>query len=392
MLHAIILAVGKESAEAMVRIVQRSGHIKVDSVFAPAESAHHFVLKLNGLSPELVLIEMGDDRNASYCSLVRERAPEAIMLGFSTREPAMVDPVWPSNPTEPREPWPLTPSELVRIARRGYALRYPGPFDNLVAMLPAKAGCGASTTLLNVAGKLDQSFQKRVLVVDGDLRSGALAETLNTTPTCSVAHTLADSYHLPTLMWNQQVLEQDGVHLMPSRRDACGPLPQWYEWARLMRFAASRYDMVMVDLPEVINDASAEVVRLARAVYVVTTPELPALQLARSRIAELNDVQPDADRIRILINRWHRSDVHPRDVAKALGRRVEAVLPNDYLSVKKAILRNGYVDAKTSLGAAYGALAGFLVNAGPPPMVEEPKSKLLAAFVPAQVQIRRRTA
>ena len=64
MLHAVILATAKESAETLARMAQQSGHIKIDCVFCPVESAHHFVLRLNGLNPELVFIEMGDSRNA----------------------------------------------------------------------------------------------------------------------------------------------------------------------------------------------------------------------------------------------------------------------------------------------------------------------------------------
>lgn len=392
MLHAVILATAKESAETLARMAQQSGHIKIDCVFCPVESAHHFVLRLNGLNPELVFIEMGDSRNASFCGLVRDKAPESVMLGFSVSEPAMIDPSWPFSPGDPVEPWPLTPGELLRNVRRAIERKYPGPIPNIVAMLPAKAGCGASTTLINVAGKLDEDFQRKVLIVEADLRSGALAEAMNVTPQCSVADTLAESDTLAAMLWSQQVVEIGNVELMPSRRESSGPLPQWYEYSRLLRHTSSRYDMVLVDLPEVVNDATAEVVRMARAVYVVTTPELPSLQLARSRISELEQMLDDTERIRIIVNRWHRNDVHPRDVANALRRPVEAVLPNDYMSVKKAILRNGYVDGKTSLGEAYRALAGFLVNAMPPPQVEEPKSKLLAAFVPAHVGVRKRTA
>lgn len=394
MLHAVIVAVAKESAEIIARIAQQSGHIKVDYVFCPAESAHHFVRSMNGLSPELVLVEMGSARNASFCPLIREKAPGAVMVGFSTADPAMVDPLWPDAPShdQPVQPWPLSPDELVRVTRKAMESQFPGPMKNVVAVLPAKAGCGASTTVLNVAGELSGSFQRKVLLMEADLRSGVLSEALNITPECSLARTLETSDILPTLLWRQHVNEVHGFDIMPSRRESVRPLPEWYQYGRLLRFAAPRYDLTIVDLPEIINEATTEVVRLARVVYVVTTPELPALQLARSRIAELDEVLDDPDRVRIIVNRWHRSDVHPSDVSRALHRSVEAVLPNDYLSVKKAILGSSCVDRNTGLGRAYHALAGFLIGEMPPPLVEQPKSKLLAALVQPHLRVARRTA
>jgi Mrp family chromosome partitioning ATPase len=392
MLHAVIVAVAKESAEIIARMAQQSGHITVDYVFCPAESAHHLVRSMNGLSPELVLVEMGSARNASFCQLIREKAPDAVMVGFSTVEPTMLDPLWPYAPShdQPVEPWPLTPDDLLRVTRTAMELHFPGPIENVIAILPAKAGCGASTTVLNIAGELSGSFQRKALVIEADLRSGVLSEALNITPECSLARTLGNSDMLPTLMWPQHVSEVHGIHIMPSRRESVKPLPEWYQYRRLLRFAAPRYDLTIVDLPEIINDATIEVVRLARVVYVVTTPELPSLQLARSRIAELDEVLDDPDRVRIILNRWHRSDVHPRDVGTALHRSVEAVLPNDYLSVKKAILENSCVDGNTGLGRAYHALAGFLIGEMPAPLVEQPKSKLFAALVQPHLRVARR--
>ena len=53
---------------------------------------------------------------------------------------------------------------------------------------------------------------------------------------------------------------------------------QW-DCRRLLGFARERYDFVVADLPEIVNDATEAIVREAMAVFVVCTPEIPSLFL-----------------------------------------------------------------------------------------------------------------
>ena len=45
----------------------------------------------------------------------------------------------------------------------------------------------------------------------------------------------------------------------------------------------SQREALLIDLPEVVNEAIAELVRSARSVFIVCTPEMASLKMARFR-------------------------------------------------------------------------------------------------------------
>jgi hypothetical protein len=46
------------------------------------------------------------------------------------------------------------------------------------------------------------------------------------------------------------------------------------DYLHLLSFAMTRYDVVVVDLPEVVNDATEAIVRQAQSIYLLSTPEM----------------------------------------------------------------------------------------------------------------------
>jgi len=115
-------------------------------------------------------------------------------------------------------------------------------------------------------------------------------------------------------------------------------------------FAQKQYDYIFIDLPEVINQATAEFVRHARAVFVVSQPELPSLKLAKLRRAELESCEVPAERVKMLVNRWERGKLTKPDIEKLLETTIFGTLPNDYKEVRNSI-------AETRLAAPSSAFA-----------------------------------
>ena len=107
------------------------------------------------------------------------------------------------------------------------------------------------------------------------------------------------------------------------------------------------------------NDATEEILRRARFVFVVCTPEVLSLRLAQRRCRELEARGIPASRVGIIVNRWHNTDVKEADVEGILEHGVAAIFPNDYTSVQDSIL-NG------ELGKTYLSLARILAGVPDP--------------------------
>src|SRR5205085_649376 len=129
-------------------------------------------------------------------------------------------------------------------------------------------------------------------------------------------------------------------------------------------------------LPEVINQATAEFIRNAQAVFIVCQPELPSLQLAKLRRSELESCEIPPENVNILVNRWEKRRQPMETIEKAVNGKVFATLPNDYKEVRDSILETRLASSSSSFGKACDALAQNISGLPESPHVR-PKFTLL---------------
>jgi pilus assembly protein CpaE len=204
------------------------------------------------------------------------------------------------------------------------------------------------------------NLKKKVLVLDADLHSGVLSTVVDRKPPKPLVDVLQAADSLDYSLWDTYIVEAHGVDFLLSDRIKKTPLPSWVNYHQLLRFAATRYDVIFVDLPEVINGATEEIVRFAERTFVVTTPELTSLSLAQQRLQELQMRAVPPDRLQVILNRWHRSDMKPQDVEKFLGRSVPFVVRNDYRAISRAIASGRPVASSSGLANSFAQMAETL--------------------------------
>ena len=250
----------------------------------------------------------------------------------------------------------------VAPAKRGGARLY--------AFVPAKAGCGASTVAWNTARAASQSA--RVLLMEADLRAGALSYLLQSPPGGSMQKALEMALARDEDATRLHTAQCGALDLLLSSRQAMDPVPRWDSFYHLLGIMRPRYDLILADLPEIVNPGSSELVRDADAVFVVTTPELLPLKLAEERCIDLENWGVEPGRIRLLLNRSSRSELSAKDVEENLKRPVAESFPNDYFAVRKATLEHRGVAADSPLGRAYRHFAATLQ---PCPGAKPPQSE-----------------
>ena len=204
--------------------------------------------------------------------------------------------------------------------------------------------------------------QQRVLLLETDLHSGVMSVLLRLAPGGSILNALEQASTLDLAVFQSCVTRALQMDLLVRLGRVQGPLPSWGQYHRLLHFACPRYDATIVDLPEIINEATFETVRRACLVCVVCTPEIPSLVLARQRGEELCAKGMAPERIRLVVNRWHPRDMSADEIEQFVGLSVAALLPNDYAGVQQAILGSRLVDPKSRLGQAYLSFAARLTQ------------------------------
>jgi Flp pilus assembly CpaE family ATPase len=100
-------------------------------------------------------------------------------------------------------------------------------------------------------------------------------------------------------------------------------------------------------------------------VFLVITPELPSLHLAREKLRFLNGIDL-GDRVSVVLNRNHRrAVVTSGQIENLLGVPVMATLSNDYQGVHRALQAGQAVDPNSELGRQFAALAATILDRKP---------------------------
>ncbi len=320
----------------------------------PADS--QLVHLLNAIDPDLILLDTSNlDIARGYATLLSRHGGKSALIGFGDPAALRGDPLFPFAVSYPPET-----AGVARAVDAAMHSKCGQTERSLISFLPAKAGSGASTVAFNTAAAL-AAINRRVLLIETDLRSGVLATMAGAEPQYSIAALLRASAELDRFRVENAVTRRHGIDMLLMGRTAClvsnGRLPEWDDYYHLLEIVKSRYDHILVDLPESVNPATRELVQRSSAVHIVATPELLAIELAARRMKELADWKIPAARVSLLLNRWTRSELSSEEAERATGCRVGQTIPNDYVAHRRALSNGAPVAAGGAAGRAYRQFA-----------------------------------
>jgi pilus assembly protein CpaE len=356
------------TAQGIEQLVSETGVFQLAEKLDPSLPAAEMLRLLTVRDPEVILVDLADwELVEPVLSASKKAKIRSPWIGFapdwSTRqEAAFADAGITSLMREP-----FGPADLEKAAYAALHEREPGVRPGLWAFLPAKAGGGCSTLVLNTAGALQKAAQHDVLVIEADARSGSFSILMNFKPLRPIHEALENAAEMTALEWQKFHVTLGGVHILPADPSKSGYRPFWNDYYHLLHFLDNRYGQILVDLPELVNDATAEVVRPAESVFVVCTPEVPSLKMVDLRCQDLMKHGVQRERIHLLMTRWKRGDMAVKDVEKNVGWPVYATLGNDYRAVSSAILESRLVSADSTFGKDCHALALKLSGASEAP-------------------------
>jgi len=266
---------------------------------------------LNSYGPQLLFLDIDDQEAAAALeSDIRGFSPGTTIVRVSSRRENL------SQRSTAYGTWqvlqlPCDREEFSATVYRALEARTAEKSASVFAFLPAKAGSGATTTALFVTNILSKMVQKKVLLLECDLHAGPVSMLYDIRPEYSIMEALEDSHRLTDESWQRLSTRLDGFDVLPSvSQQGVRQVSPW-AYHRLLAFARSRYDMVICDLPEVVNDATEVVVRAAKAVFVVTTPSVPSKRLATRRRHDLEKRGVGVSNVKYVLNRKSKDETSP---------------------------------------------------------------------------------
>jgi len=238
------------------------------------------------------------------------------------------------------------------------------PFESeyIFSFLPAKPGVGTSTIAMNAAWACSRQPETKTLLMDLDLNSGMQRFMLKLDNEYSIVDASENATKLDETNWPQLVTSISQMDVLHSGRLNPGYRIEGAQVRSMVEFARRNYQTVCVDLSGNMEKYSIEIMQESKRVYLVTTPEIASLHLARERYHYLRQLDL-GDRIQLVLNRSQkRAPISVGQIEDLLGLPVLASIPNDYQGVSRALTAGKPVDSNSELGHEFQRLAAAMME------------------------------
>jgi pilus assembly protein CpaE len=233
-------------------------------------------------------------------------------------------------------PKPAKPEALEELLNRLSQDIQPGDrrsVEKLIVLMGSKGGVGTTTVAVNLGVQLTTRAQKRTVLLDFARPLGNVHLLLDLHPRFGVRDAVEsldrlDTHFLSGLLTQHKTkLEILGGVLLPEEWQAIPIQPI----ERIVNVAQASFDVVLADLGSQFSSEWSSVLNRARMILMVAEANVPSLWTLERRLVALTGLGVESDRIRIVINRWHRGDDEVlKTIEKNLKRPIFACLPNDF--------------------------------------------------------------
>jgi Flp pilus assembly CpaE family ATPase len=255
--------------------------------------------------------------------------------------------------------------------------------DAVFTFLPSKPGSGASTLATNVSLAM-AATGTQTLLADFDLNSGMLRFMLNAGSEYSIMDALQNAAAMDEERWAQIVNRRENLHVLHAGRINPELRIEKIQVQHLLEYARRNYGAFCADLSGNLEKYSIELMHESKKIFLVCTPEITSLHLAREKMQYLDHLDL-ADRTAVLLNRQNRRAViATSEVESLVGAPVHTTFPNDYSTVSRAIAEGAPVAKNSEFGKQCSALANAMLSKKIEPVSEKRKFVEYFAITPAR--------
>ncbi len=236
-----------------------------------------------------------------------------------------------------------------------------GHLGQIISMIGSKGGVGTTTIAVNLADILTRKPGKpTVALMDMNMVFGDIPMFLDISP----------KHHWGDITKNIERLDEfflsnilskntTGLHVLPSPRYLDNhPMPTPPIMETLLSLMKRKYDFIVIDLGQSVNETALKIIQLSTVVEIVTIQTLPCLSNAGRLIKSLLQYgYTDQSHLHMILNRYIKKGLVNLETAEeGLGQEISWIIPNDYTTTMSAI------------------------NSGTPLFETAPKSKIVKCF------------
>ena len=211
--------------------------------------------------------------------------------------------------------------------------------------------------------------------MDLDLNSGLIRFLLKLDNEYTILDAAKHASNMDEALWPSLVTSLGKLDVLHAGKISPGVRIENDQIRNLIDYARKNYTAISVDLSGNMEKYSTEVMQESKKIFVVCTPEIPSLHLAREKFNYLKDTGL-SDKVSFLLNRQSNNDIlGTNQIEDILGDKIYMHFANDYRGVTTAVAYGKAISQASELGKQLTKFSYFLLERPIPSSVQNAKTK-----------------
>lgn len=232
-------------------------------------------------------------------------------------------------------------AELVSVLERlasSDGKRQSESLGEIITLLSAGGGCGATTIAVNMANELSQCSQDPALIVDVDESYGSITTYLGIQGLYGLADVLSYEGNIdPELIRSSAAVFSEKLHalLSPISISSSNPSPLKYDHLEsALQACRGAYRYTIIDSPRVSPHIAFELARKSAKTLIIFQLNVKDICRAKTIYSSLSDSGINTDDIMLVLSRYHKRTtmIDLDEVKNAFGRKNIDWISNDFRS------------------------------------------------------------
>ena len=386
-ISAVIIAADEEQRTILQLMVNATGLATATQSFGayPATVTDSLFRRLEEAKPGVVLVDIdpsmvaaalhtiemlqGQNRGVAVFAIGDMKQPQLIVSAMRAGAGEFLD--------RPVSSGQLLDAFTRHVAAQRRVTSKNGRRGKVYAFINAKGGSGATSMAVNTALALTSHTGRAALIDLAPIGHAALH--LNMRPTFTVADAFKNLNRLDSaLLDGYMIRHTSGLALLAGAADATvASSVGSAEMSRLFDLMVHEYRAVVVDLSTRVDLLARSVCELSDLSIVVAQPDMPSLWGA-SQLEQTLFSSGGRERLRLLVNRFHKSSFSERDIEAASRTTIVWKVANDWSAFSTSIERGNPVVRQnhSAVARSFAEFAQLLVDGKP---ADRPKRWLIGS-------------
>jgi len=247
-------------------------------------------------------------------------------------------------------PQPVQRDDLmtaIEVAARARKSRSPARASSgrVISFLKGGGGAGATTIAAHTGCYLASTLGKKgqsACLLDFDVQGGTVALYLDVNDRVGLSDLVESAERLDTdLLHGVMTRHESGLAVLAAPREVTPLDSITHEFVhRVVEAMRDHFDFVLIDLPASWTAWSFEALRMSDEILLVSQMSVPGVRQARRQLDTLKAEGLADNHVKIILNRYEKrwgSTIKMKEVEKALGRKIDFFVANDYRTVSEAL-------------------------------------------------------